>query len=233
MNDTADAASTRRRWLGAIGGAVLGLTAFNVTRSLAIPSEFHFPLNLGLGVGAAVFGWAIGLDRADLGLRRDRLARGLRYGAGAMTVIAVGVAAGVAIPTLRAAFEDDRADIGVAELALRVLVVIPLGTVVVEELAFRGVLFGALMRTTSTVRAVAWSSVLFGLWHVVPAARGLDDGTSTATAVGIVGGTLVATTIAGVVFAWLRVRSGHLLAPTLAHLGTNTIPFVAAWAVMR
>ena len=43
-------------------------------------------------------------------------------------------------------------------------------------------------------------------------------------------GTVLATTVAGVGFGWLRVKSGSLLAPVLAHLATNSLTFAIAWA---
>jgi membrane protease YdiL (CAAX protease family) len=48
-----------------------------------------------------------------------------------------------------------------------------------------------------------------------------------------VAGTLVATTIAGVGFAWLRVRSQSLVAPIVAHIATNSLTFAAAWIVSQ
>ncbi len=43
---------------------------------------------------------------------------------------------------------------------------IPLGTAVFEEVAFRGVLFGLLMRRRGTATAIWLSSALFGLYHI-------------------------------------------------------------------
>ena len=39
--------------------------------------------------------------------------------------------------------------------------------------------------------------------------------------------------VAGAVFAYLRLRSGSLLAPALAHLATNDISFVVGWLFNR
>ena len=39
------------------------------------------------------------------------------------------------------------------------------------------------------------------------------------------------TFVAGLVFAWLRLRSRSLVAPVLAHVATNGLALVAAWAV--
>ena len=58
-----------------------------------------------------------------------------------------------------------------------VLVQIPLGTVVLEEVAFRGVL-PALMGASPAIRwrwvPVLGASILFGLWHILPSI-GIDN----------------------------------------------------------
>ena len=79
--------------------------------------------------------------------------------------------------------------------------------------------------------AVVACSVLFGLWHV----PGVLDATSGSAGhvLAAAGGTFVATFAAGVLFCWLRIRSGTLLAPVMAHLATNTLALVVAWLVVR
>ncbi len=88
-------------------------------------------------------------------------------------------------------------------MALRAVVIIPIGTVLVEELAFRGTLDALLRRTMSPVRSMVAGALLFGAWHLP---RILDDG------VLVVIGTAAATASAGVGFIWLRRRSKSLLA---------------------
>src|SRR4029078_12168563 len=46
------------------------------------------------------------------------------------------------------------------------MVIIPLQTVIPEELAFRGVLHGALNRAWGFRGVAAAGSLLFGLWHI-------------------------------------------------------------------
>ncbi len=136
---------------------------------------------------------------------------------------------------MQRAFEDERADIGGGGLLVRVLIVIPVGTVVVEELIFRGVVHGLLSRLTSVAGAVAIGAAIFGLWHVVPEWRG-SGGNDAVTGLGRAGAvlaTFVSTTIAGALFGWLRARSGSLVAPVLAHVGTNTLALLAAWLLVR
>jgi uncharacterized protein len=94
----------------------------------------------------------------------------------------------------------------------------------VEELVFRGVILGFGLREGDRRRALAVSSVAFGLWHVGsalhPARR---DATTGSTVIGDV----IATTIGGLGFGWLRLRSGSIVAPTIAHAALNASAYLA------
>lgn len=138
------------------------------------------------------------------------------------------------LPITRGFFEDERVQIGngLGELAHQALVRIPLGTVLFEEVAFRGVLLALLMQRMGTRSAVLVSSTLFGLWHIVPtlgAANTNDIGGLSQA--GTVAGAVVITFVGGVVFCALRLRSGHLVAPVLLHLAFNVTGYALSWVV--
>ena len=170
---------------------------------------------------------AAGLGVADLGLGRDRLASGLRLGGLWSVAVVVGLVAALWLLPVAAAFDDDRTPSGLASVLLKILVVIPLRTVLLEELAFRGVLWGWLARSWGE-RAAAWGSALaFGVWHVPPGLVVLQtnqalSGLSAVGSVLVVAGIVVATTAAGLLFAGLRRRSGSLAAPALLHWTVNS-----------
>jgi membrane protease YdiL (CAAX protease family) len=197
-----------------------GLAGAIVARSTVVPSEWHFTFNVLLIVFSLAVAWTAGLRTDELGLARDHFSEGLRYGG----VVFLAITAVLAIATPFGLLDDDRTTISAGEMLLRVLVVIPIGTVVMEEFAFRGALYGLLERATTPARSMGVGAVLFGLWHIPPI---VGDG------VAIVIGTLFATTVAGVGFIWLRRRSNSLLAPVLAHLGTNSVTFALSWVASR
>ena len=182
-----------------------------------------------------------GLSWGELGLGRHRLGAGLRWGGACAALVACGYAAALAlasaVPGLRPLLADARvAGLDGGEIASRVLVGIPLGTVLWEEVAFRGVLLAALLRVTSSRAAVATSAAVFGIWHVRPTigavtANDLPGGPVLQTAAVVLG--CLATGVAGVLFVWLRQRSGSLLAPVLLHLATNDLGVLAAAAAHR
>lgn len=225
------AVASHHRSTAALGAVLAVLVVANVARSTVVPSGVHLPFNLATAaVVAAIGAWAQ-LSRAELGLDRSTFGAGLRLGLVVFGIVLAAVAVAAVVPAARGAFEDDRARVDAATMALRVLVVIPLGTVVVEELIFRGVLHGLLSRLTTATGALVVGALVFGLWHVFPAWRGADG--STLSRLGVAAGTLAATTAAGVGFVWLRTRSGSLVAPALAHLATNSLAYAAAWFLTR
>ena len=113
-------------------------------------AHFTTPLASIATVPAAAVGLVImmrsnGLDWADLGLGREHWKSGLGYALAAVAVVASVIAVGVLLPMTRPMFMNNHyATISGALIAS--MVVIPLQTVIPEELAFRGVLHGALNR---------------------------------------------------------------------------------------
>ncbi|MGY1679110.1 CPBP family intramembrane glutamic endopeptidase [Geodermatophilus sp. SYSU D01176] len=174
---------------------------------------------------------AVGLSWAELGLDRRRLAAGARWGGAWAAVVAAGYGTALGVPALRPLLVDARvAGLDGGELAGQVLVRIPFGTVLWEEVAFRGVLLAALGRLLSRRGAVGVSAALFGLWHVRPTLGALVVNDLAGGPLARTGAVLVAclgTAAAGVLFAELRLRSGSLLAPALLHLATNSLGVLA------
>ncbi len=169
-------------------------------------------------------------DQAGLG--PGALPRGARWALRLAAAVAVCYLAAALLPATRTLFLDPRVEhAGTATIAYQVLVRIPLGTVLLEEIAFRGVLFGLVQRT----RGVAWATIisctLFALWHVPPALhvananRTLTLGAPTAAAVTVA---LVGAALAGLALCELRRRTGSLLAPAGLHWATNALGYLTA-----
>jgi membrane protease YdiL (CAAX protease family) len=206
--------------------AVATLAVATVTRSARVPARWDFSFNLATAATVLAIGIAGGLDRERLGVDPRRLRAGLRLGARAFGAISAVVVAG----GLLGLVTDDRTDVGAAAMIGRVLLVIPIGTVLVEELAFRGVLHGLLCEVAGRRAAIVTGALLFGLWHVYPAWHDGSVDVDGLGRLGTVAGTFAATALAGVAVLWQRERSGSLLAPMLAHLATNSVTFAVAWA---
>ena len=149
-----------------------------------------------------------------------------------LTLCTLVIAVLVAVPGSRSYFDvGSVAADSTAQRVLQPLLFIPLGTVVFEEVIFRGVLLGVALRVWSRTPALVVTSLCFGLWHLPPALRDASD-KGAAAAVGVVAGTIAVTTVAGAAFGWLRLRSGSLLAPMMAHVATNSFAYAAAVATV-
>lgn len=217
-----------RRAVAAELAAIGCVAAYNVIVT-RIRRRARLPANLGAAVALAGFARMSGVSSSELGLSRANVGRGTRIGLVAAVPLAAASAAAVANPRTRRLMTDERiTGTSPAEAVFETLVRIPLETALAEELIFRGVLLALGLGSRSRGWAIATSSTLFGLWHVAPTlgapARGSNDRpdalatTSTAAVV-------ATTAIAGAGFAWLRLRAGSVLAPTLAHAALNMAAF--------
>lgn len=225
--------AVRRTWTPVVAVAVV-LAAWNVVGNLLVPDALYVPANIAVGTLLLIIAWASGTSLPGLGLDRTTTAAGWRLGA-LGTIVMVGVVLlATAVPTTRAFLEDARfVDVSLLGALYQAAIRIPLGTALFEEVAFRGVLLGMLMERMHTGRAAVLSSVLFGLWHIIPTAALLDinkAGDFAAAAV-IVGG-VVATAVAGLGFVWFRLRSGSLVAPIVVHAAINAAAYSAGWLIV-
>ncbi|WP_420714234.1 CPBP family intramembrane glutamic endopeptidase [Gordonia sp. SL306] len=176
-----------------------------------------------------------GLQWREMGLSRSELRSGVPYAVAAVVVVFAVVSVAVAIPATRQFFLSDRYD-SASEAALAALVVIPLQTVLPEELLFRGVLQGSLGRLFGVRATLGLGAVAFGFWHI-SSSLGLTSGNAGLSGVlgsGTLGqiagilGAVVATALAGLVLGWLRYRANSLLAPIALHWALNAIGAVGA-----
>jgi uncharacterized protein len=220
------------------GTRAVGLVLVALAAGLAadrVVGGAHLAVGLVLAACLLAVARACGLTAADLGLARSAWPAGLRWGAAAAALVGAAYALAYLVAPVREVLPEDQSDIGRATL-WAVLVVIPLGTVVPEELAFRGLLLAQLGRRRGVLAATLLSSGLFGLWHVLPS---LGGGAANAAMTDVVGGdaagtalrvavTVASTSVAGVVLCWLRLRSDSLLAPILAHWTVNGLGVIVA-----
>ncbi|MQS11045.1 CPBP family intramembrane metalloprotease [Streptomyces kaniharaensis] len=186
--------------------------------------------------------WWAGGTRDDVALGRGTIRRGAIWAAALIGVVATVYLVAALLPFTRELFSDRRsAHLPGGEVALRVFVAVPLGTVLLEEYAFRGVLYGLIRRYRGTVTATVTSSLLFGLWHVLPS---LHVATQKPALTAVFGhtpvgaviadlGAVLFTSAAGVLFCELRRRSDSLLAPIGLHWATNALGYLAAYALTR
>jgi membrane protease YdiL (CAAX protease family) len=148
-----------------------------------------------------------GLTPASAGLTLS----GWAYAVGAALLVAAGYGVALTIPAARRAL----AARDYPDPVRKALVGVPFSTVIFEEVAFRGVLWGLLLADHGAVWATVVTAVLFGFWH-------LPDRTEVAF-----------TTFAGVLLSFLRLLGGGLLAPFVLHWTANGLGILASAWVRR
>lgn len=212
--------------------ALLGaLAAFHVIDHEAIDEEVHLLTHTAAGAAATAIARRRGITWDELGLDPANVPAGLGIGAlhGAVgaAMVVLGSRAARAEPLL----DDPRVhDLGGRRLAYRAAIDIPVGTAVYEELVFRGAVLGTLLDRFEPPAAVAIQSVLFGLWHVLPALadRRRHEHVGQIHPVATIGATVLGTTLAGAWFSALRLRSGSVVAPMIVHGAYNVAGLLVA-----
>src|SRR5258706_878773 len=162
-----------------------------------------------------------GLTWAEAGIGPTSLRRSSLIGAGiglglaAVVLLALEVGAQLGTPItyqpLRGA--------SIAAVLTHALVGVPLQTAIPEELAFRGLMLGLLMRKLTPWRATLVTSALFVAWHVVVQVQTLavTNFTSPWQIVPAMGLAFAGLFAGGVIFALLRFRTRNRARAVVAH----------------
>lgn len=232
-----DTVVRNRRLLIALGVIVACLAAVKLANRIG-PFNTGLVVQPAVAIGLIVAARLHGLSWHDLGLSRRTWLRGLRFAVMAVAAVTIVYLAAVSWPVTREAFLDERYHLPAGAALLTALVFIPLGTVMLEEIAFRGVLMGLVRRSKGVTLAISVSSVLFGLWHVLPAlALGANHLVAGVVGSGVLGKIVMVlavvafTGLAGWLLCEVRRRSGSIIATAGLHWATNGLGVLLASVV--
>jgi membrane protease YdiL (CAAX protease family) len=121
--------------------------------------------------------------------------------------------------------------LSLAALLFRLLVEIPFLTALCEELLFRHYLFEK-FKANSFLKTALLNSFIFSLWHIVVVMRTvLDTSLSQSaflTVLSYLGG-LVSVFVGGLVFGWVRYRTGSFLYSALTHWLNVALMSLVIW----
>ncbi len=221
---------------------VVALIAFNVVNNRVAPQGHYLLWAFGGSFGLLAIGVLDGNSWTDMGLGWGYIIPGLIWGVGSVAVVTTGYVLAATFRKGRDAMHDERvAALSGPRLMFQALVEVPFGTVLFEEIAFRAVLFSMLARRFGVVPAIIISSILFGLWHILPSIGTHEQSAALGSVVGegrrgnilAVALSVLTTSIAGVVFAGLRLVSGSVLAPMGLHWATNGMGYFFSWTIIR
>jgi len=221
-----------------IGASILIAHNLLVHRALRPPADAA--LNLASAATLTAFALRTGSTPAELGLDRTDLKKGLKTGSVAAACCSTSIGIAAALPPTRKFFLDARL-IGMSrrETLYHASVRIPVATALAEEIMFRSVLHALFAREHSRQATLTWTSLLFGLWHILPTLDtfegnpasniGQNPGRARLLAVlGITG----ATAGAGLYFSYLRLRSRSVAAAVLTHAAINVVALVVGKALV-
>ncbi len=233
-----DSVSASARIRIALAGCV-ALLAVTAVLAGTVVSAWAYPLiNTAVAATLIVIAVKAGVTREAIGLivgRRTILAAliGLACVAAVLTI-------GWVLPPIREVFmASPAASISSGGLLWAVLIRVPFGTVLLEEVAFRGVLPALLGYNGKQWRwgPMLGASALFGLFHIFPA---LQQGKCDDLAVhslfcgaGPVFAPIAVMTVAmglGLLLCLVRHIGGGLLAPFAVHTAANSAGYILAWA---
>lgn len=208
---------------------ILLMVVYNLLLHRIVPKKYHLPFALISTSLVVLFAYQADIDIAQLGFQN--IGSGLLYGG----VMAIGLnlffAVALSIKATRSLFVDARVDgLTLRGLARRTLIDIPLTTVLFEEVLFRGLIIAILQTQYEDWWAIVGSSILFGLWHIMPAMEfAKTNKKASGFPLATILGTVLFTAASGLMFGWLRIASGSIIAPMLLHFASNSGSYLASW----
>jgi uncharacterized protein len=221
---------------------IVALVVINIVNNRVAPQSHYLLWAFGGSIILLAIGLLDGNSFTDMGLGFSYLLPGLIWAAASIGLVAGVYAIGSGFRKTRAAFQDERVgQLSAGKVAFQALIEVPLGTVLLEEIAFRAVLFSMLARRFGILWAIVISSVIFGLWHVLPSIGTHEQNPALGSVVGqgrkgnilAVLLSVLTTTIAGVLFAGMRILSGSVIAPMGLHWATNGLGYAFSWVLIR
>jgi len=234
------ATTVRPEILVAVGFSVFLLLYGNGVSGLSHDARTSYLLWANLAVLVFMLAWAFtwgGFSARELGLAPERLPQSTALGIVLSLLAAIPPVLFIVLaPVFNGGpvASDGISERSAAGLAFFVLFRQPVGTALFEEVAFRGVLYGAWQRVGGERAAIVGSAVVFALWHSVITSRTVIESGVVDTPFGTVAGivvSLIGLFVGGLLFAYLRWRTGSIAAPFMAHWLIVALMTVAVWSM--
>jgi membrane protease YdiL (CAAX protease family) len=218
---------------------IAAILAYGTILARFIPRKAHIRSNVLAALATIAFGLFLGLSLPQMGLTLDGVKNVIVISALATIVIFLVTFAMSFLPFLKHIFLGESfANARVRSVFFEAGFRIPLGTALVEEILFRGVLLGVLLQSYSPLTSSIIAAAVFGLWHIAPSINSIESNTAvqermrtkSLRAKGSVAGIVFVTFTAGMFFNWLRIISGTILTTWLVHWAINSSGAVASAA---
>ena len=224
----------------AVGLSITLLIYSNATSAFPDETRQRFLLWTNLALLAALLAWALRWARmtaADLGLERKRAPASALFGIVISVLAAIPPVAFIALAPLFSGSGVEAPEIterSGAGMAYFLLFRQPVGTALFEEVAFRGVLYGAWHRVGGDRTALLATSAVFAAWHVVITSRTVAESGVVSNPAAVVAGVIVSLAglfVGGLIFAYLRWHTRSIAAAVTAHWLIVALMTVTIWAM--
>ena len=148
---------------------IVAIVVINIVNNRLAPQSHYLLWSFASSVVLIAIGLLDGNSFTDMGLGWWFYLSGFIWAATSIGVVTAFYVVVSLFKKTRQAFRDDSiGSLSAGKLAFQALVEVPFGTVLLEEIAFRAVLFSMLARRFGVVWAIVISSIMFGIWHVLP-----------------------------------------------------------------
>lgn len=148
---------------------IAAIIVINIVNNKVAPQTHYLLWSFAGSVVLVAIGLLDGNSFTDMGLGWFFFLSGFIWAAASIGLVAAVYVIGSFFRKTRQAFKDESiGGLSGGRLAFQALVEVPFGTVMLEEIAFRAVLFSMLARRFGVGWAIAISALLFGIWHVLP-----------------------------------------------------------------
>lgn len=223
----------------AVALSVVLLIYGNAASSFPHDTRERFLLWSNLALMVGLLAWALGRARLtvlEIGLDPRNAPGSALFGLVLSVVAAIPPVAFIVLAPL---FNDgsveapDITERSGAGMACFLLFRQPVGTALFEEVAFRGVLYGAWQRVGGDRAALLATSATFSLWHLVITSRTVAESGVVSGPPMVAGGVIVSLAglfIGGLIFAYLRWHTRSIAAPTVVHWLVVAFMTVMVWA---
>jgi membrane protease YdiL (CAAX protease family) len=218
---------------------IIAILVYGTILARFIPRKAHISSNLLAALATIAFGLFLGLSLPQMGLTLSGVKSIIIISALTTGAIFLATLAVSFLPFLRHIFLGESfANARVRKVFFEAGFRIPLGTALVEEILFRGVLLGILLQSYSPLVSSIIAATVFGLWHIAPSINSIESNTAvqermrtkSLRAKGSVAGIVLVTFTAGMFFNWLRIISGTILTTWLVHWAINSSGALASAA---
>lgn len=209
----------------------------NLTSLFEPERRQDFLLYSNLGLLALLLLWSrwAGFSLRDLGLAGAQNRAGALWGSALGLVLALPPVAFIALAPLvtgEPVQAGEINDLSGSEMALRLVLRVPVGTALFEEVTFRGVLYASWLRATDLRRTVLGTGLVFALWHIVITLNSVRESevveAAPLIALGYLG-SLLGLFVGGAAFALLRWRTGGVAGPFFFHWIVVALMTLAVW----